>query len=141
MVRVKGERVEFRFFRPHARSVCLAGDFNGWRWNEMWMSHQPDGYWAIGLTLRPGVYKFRYCADGECFTDYAAFGIEMGPFGWDSVVRVAVSPPAPRRRPAAPQWFAVRGAAQEAPAFAADSPHPPPAPVGRGQSTLAAPAR
>jgi len=41
------------------------------------------------MRLPAGEFKFRYCADGEWFADYAAFGVEPGRFGLDSVVRVA----------------------------------------------------
>ena len=88
MVTVDGEWVEFRFFRPKAGSVHLAGDFNGWRENELPMACRDDGYWQARVRLPVGEYKFRYCADGEWFTDYAAFGVEPGRFGLDSVVRV-----------------------------------------------------
>jgi 1,4-alpha-glucan branching enzyme len=31
MVTVKGDWVEFRFYRPQAGSVDVVGDFNGWQ--------------------------------------------------------------------------------------------------------------
>ena len=46
------------------------------------------GYWLARLRLPAGEFKFRYCADDVWFTDYAAFGVEPGRFGLDSVVRV-----------------------------------------------------
>ena len=47
-----------------------------------------NGYWTAVLYLPQGDYKFRYRCDGQWFTDYAAFGIEYGPLGADSVIRV-----------------------------------------------------
>ncbi|MFP4052359.1 MAG: isoamylase early set domain-containing protein [Phycisphaerae bacterium] len=88
MIRIDGEWIEFRFFRPGAQAVHLAGDFNDWRQGELPMSLSKDGYWLARLKLPAGEYKFRYCADGEWFTDYAAFGVEPGEFGLDSLVRV-----------------------------------------------------
>ncbi len=88
MVNVTGEWVEFRFFRPHAEGAYLAGDFNGWRREELRMSADADGYWTAKLRLQAGEYKFRYYCDGQWFTDYAAFGVEPGDFGLDSIVRV-----------------------------------------------------
>jgi 1,4-alpha-glucan branching enzyme len=95
MVTIKRNRVEFRFFRPQAKQVYLAGDFNRWRISDLPMRRQRGGYWSILLALPEGEFKFRYLADGQWFTDYAAFGLEEGPLGVDSVVRV-------RRRNSAP---------------------------------------
>ncbi|MGA2265852.1 MAG: hypothetical protein ABSH10_05415 [Phycisphaerae bacterium] len=92
MVRIDGEWVEFRFFRPGAREVHLAGDFNHWRKGEMPMVRAEEGYWSARLRLPAGEFRFRYCADGEWFTDFAAFGVEPGRFGLDSIVRVPTQP-------------------------------------------------
>ena len=92
MVTLKDEFVEFRFFRPQATHVELAGDFNDWREGELPMQRTGDGYWLARMRLPAGEFKFRYCADGEWFTDYAAFGVEPGQFGLDSVVRVPQLP-------------------------------------------------
>lgn len=80
--------VEFRFFRPNARQVSLAGQFNGWQPGILTMKKSDDGWWRCRLSLAPGCYEFRYFADGQWFTDYAAFGVEPTPFGWNSVVKV-----------------------------------------------------
>ena len=92
MVNVQGEWAEFSFFRPQAESVFLAGDFNNWRQNELKMTANGNGYWTARLRLTSGEFKFRYCADGAWYTDYAAFGVEPGRFGLDSVLRVADRP-------------------------------------------------
>ena len=88
MVTVNGEWVEFRFFRPQASQVHLAGEFNGWRDRELPMVRSPEGYWMARIKLPAGEFRFRYCADGTWFTDYAAFGVEPGRFGLDSILRV-----------------------------------------------------
>ncbi len=88
MVNVIGDSVEFTFFRPEASQVHLAGDFNGWQENSLPMTPSGNGYWTAIVSLPAGEFKFRYCADGEWFTDYAAFGVEPGRFGLDSIVRV-----------------------------------------------------
>jgi 1,4-alpha-glucan branching enzyme len=88
MVTIKRNNVEFRFFRPLARQVYLAGDFNRWRITDLPMRRQAGGYWSIRLALPDGEFRFRYLADGQWFTDYAAFGVEEGPLGVDSIVRV-----------------------------------------------------
>lgn len=83
-----GYEVEFCFFRPGVSQVDLVGDFNQWRDGSTPMSPGRDGYWRVKLQLPQGKYRFRYRADGQWFTDYAAFGIEHGPYGPDSVVVV-----------------------------------------------------
>jgi 1,4-alpha-glucan branching enzyme len=88
MVKLEGSTVEFIFFRPQANKVHLSGDFNNWRDGELPMTRRADGYWHAKLRLPPGEFRFRYCADGEWFTDYAAFGVEPGEFGMDSVLMV-----------------------------------------------------
>ena len=89
MVNVTGSNnVEFEFFRPGASQVHLAGDFNDWREDSLPMTPVGNGYWTAKVRLPAGEFKFCYCADGEWFTDYAAFGVEPGRFGLDSVVRV-----------------------------------------------------
>lgn len=88
MVTLKDNLVEFLFYRPQAAQVHLAGDFNNWRDGELPMQPAGEGYWVARMKLPTGEFKFRYCADGEWFTDYAAFGVEPGRFGLDSIVRV-----------------------------------------------------
>ncbi len=80
--------VEFRFYRPGAKSVTLVGDFNAWQRGSFPMKPDGKGWWRYCLRLAPGTYQFKYYADGEWFLDYAAFGLERGPFGWNSVVYV-----------------------------------------------------
>ncbi len=106
MVTITDDWVEFSFYRPQAGAVHVAGDFNEWREGELAMSDNGDGYWTARLRLPAGEFRFRYCADGEWFTDYAAFGLEPGRFGLDSVVRVPartvpMAAPAPTPAPAA----------------------------------------
>lgn len=92
MVTVTENWVEFKFYRPLAQNVALAGDFNNWRVGELRMMRCEDGYWQAKMKLPAGEFRFRYCADGEWYADYAAFGVEPGRFGMDSIVRVTPSP-------------------------------------------------
>jgi 1,4-alpha-glucan branching enzyme len=92
MVTVTENWVEFKFYRPSAKNVALAGDFNNWRVGELRMVRSEDGYWQAKMKLPAGEFRFRYCADGEWYADYAAFGVEPGRFGMDSIVRVTPAP-------------------------------------------------
>jgi 1,4-alpha-glucan branching enzyme len=80
--------VTFRFFRPEAADVKLAGDFTGWSNQAVPMSSAGDGWWTLQQTLGKGEYRFRYLADGKWFTDYASYGIEATKAGWNSVLVV-----------------------------------------------------
>ena len=76
---------EFRFFRPTATEVALAGDFNEWSC-QMPMRRDAQGWWSLRLKLEAGDYRFRYVADGKWFTDYASNGVEMTKTGWNSLL-------------------------------------------------------
>lgn len=80
-------RTVFRFYRPNARQVALAGEFNAWD-ESFLMSGARDGWWEASLELAPGSYEFRYHVDGQWYTDYAAFGVTRTATGWNSVVHV-----------------------------------------------------
>lgn len=83
--------VQFKFYRPNAQQVTLAGDFNQWNRFSWPMVRSADGWWRIRIRLTPGSYQFRYCCDGEWFMDYAAFGLEHSVYGLNSVVLVHAS--------------------------------------------------
>lgn len=90
MVNVKNGVAEFRFFRPDVAAVHVAGEFNDWRTDQLAMTHQGDGYWRLEMPLPAGTHKFRYFAEGQWYTDFAAFGVEPGQFGLDSVIHVPI---------------------------------------------------
>ena len=90
-------RVEFRFYRPQATRASVAGTFNGWRQEANPMRKGPDGWWHATLAFEPGVYQFRYVADGQWYTDFAAQGVEHGKFGLNSLLVI----PSPALRVAA----------------------------------------
>lgn len=73
--------VDFRFFRPEARDVRIAGDFNGWSGDAFHMKPAGNGWWSARTVLGSGEYRFRYVADGRWFTDYASNGVEFGKLG------------------------------------------------------------
>jgi 1,4-alpha-glucan branching enzyme len=80
--------VEFRFYRPAAHLVKLAGDFSHWASNAIPMHSEGQGWWATRLKLEVGEYRFRYIADGNWYTDFAANGIEVCREGWNSVLLI-----------------------------------------------------
>ncbi len=93
--------VEFRFYRPGATHVAITGEFNGWNEKGWPMRAQGDGWWACNLMLAPGFYEFQYLADRERYLDYAAFGLNPGPLGLNSVVKVDAITARPKSHPSA----------------------------------------
>lgn len=78
----------FRWYRPQAQGVAVVGDFREWDHAGLPMQPEGNGWWSCRGRLEPGIYRFRYLADGQWYLDYASFGLERGPFGWNSVVWV-----------------------------------------------------
>jgi len=76
--------VEFRFYRPNVCCVAVAGDFNDWDHHAQLMTMDDEGWWRYRAMIEPGCYQFRYWADETWYLDYAAFGLEHGPFGMNS---------------------------------------------------------
>lgn len=56
--------VEFTYYAPEAKKVCLAGKFNDWNTTSMPMKKGKDGTWRIKMKLLPGSYEYKYFADG-----------------------------------------------------------------------------
>ncbi|HLL90891.1 MAG TPA: glycogen-binding domain-containing protein [Tepidisphaeraceae bacterium] len=81
-------RVEFRFFRPGASIVKVAGEFTRWDREPLAMQSSGDGWWTAAAAIDPGEYRFRYVADGKWYTDFAANGVEATRAGWNSVLVV-----------------------------------------------------
>ena len=92
--RTSDGQVEFRFFRPNATAVQIVGDFNGWDRTDLPMEHDGDGWWSATVDIESGDYRFRYYADGNWYTDFAANGVEQTKLGWNSILTV---PPATQR--------------------------------------------
>ncbi|MBN8856374.1 MAG: hypothetical protein BGO55_17820 [Sphingobacteriales bacterium 50-39] len=62
-----------RFFLkgyPSARSVVLAGSFNGWKTYELLMHKTVEG-WELPYALGPGNYEYKFVIDGKWITDPA----------------------------------------------------------------------
>ena len=50
---------------PHAESVRLVGDFNGWDLAATPMQRMPDGRWMASLELRHEDHQYLFVVDGE----------------------------------------------------------------------------
>jgi chromosome partitioning protein len=62
--------VEFTFFAPNAKSVYVAGDFNGWKISdESRLQNVKEGVWQKLFNLESGRYQYKYVVDGEWIID------------------------------------------------------------------------
>jgi len=79
--------VRFVFAASGARSVSVAGDFNGWSRTATPMEEVAgNGQWAVSLVLTPGRHEYAFVVDGERWVaDPAAF-TQRDEFGQESSV-------------------------------------------------------
>lgn len=88
--------------------VYITGSFNGWSTHATPMQKVGQGKWQARLQLPPGEHQFRYYANGQWFTDYAAGGVVPNGFGeFNSILAVpstASAPSAPAK--SRPRTFA-----------------------------------
>ena len=59
--------VTFVLVAPHARSVALAGDFDGWDRARLPMRRAPSGLWTLDVPLGPGRYRYAFVVDERQF--------------------------------------------------------------------------
>ena len=75
----------FRFTldAPGAQQVFLAGDFNGWRSDEIFLSDRTGrGHFSTALLLKPGRYAYMFVIDGtKWVADPGADGLRDDGFG------------------------------------------------------------
>lgn len=82
--------VRFVFTAPGARTVALAGDFNGWS-REATLLEDVDGsgQWSVTLTLPAGRHEYAFVVDGERWAADPYAAVSRDEFGQESsVVRV-----------------------------------------------------
>ena len=80
--------------QPGARSVQIAGDFNGWNPGRTSLEEVSDGAWAVTIPLPPGRYEYMFVVDGQAWISdpFAAEHNDDG-FGSQNAV-LDVRPPA-----------------------------------------------
>jgi hypothetical protein len=86
----EAREVPVRFVLPAegARSVAVAGDFNGWQVGEVALTDpEGDGVFAATVWLRPGTYAYMFVVDGERWvTDPYASNFRDDGFGQKNAV-------------------------------------------------------
>lgn len=87
--RRNGETVFIFHPGTKARRVFLAGDFNAWDPDDRRMAKRHDGSFQARLRLKPGVYHYKFVADGNWVHD-PSHPVEVNSFGTaNNVVSIA----------------------------------------------------
>jgi hypothetical protein len=72
---------------PDARTVAVAGDFNGWRPEATPLRRGEGGTWSVRLPLEPGRrYQYQFVVDGRWVTDPSAPAAADDGFGGRNAV-------------------------------------------------------
>lgn len=50
---------------PKASRVSVAGSFNSWKADELFLQKLPKGKWSLEMELEPGTYEYKFVADGN----------------------------------------------------------------------------
>lgn len=75
------QNVEFTFYAPDAKKVCLAGKFNNWDTKSLPMKKDRDGVWKTSIPLSSGRYEYKYFVDGAWAQDVPCSEMVRNPFG------------------------------------------------------------
>jgi 1,4-alpha-glucan branching enzyme len=57
--------VRLVLLQPGARSVSVAGDFNGWNPAQTPLERSDGGMWTATIPLKPGRYQYMFVIDGK----------------------------------------------------------------------------
>lgn len=57
--------VRLVLLQPGARSVSVAGDFNGWNPSQTPLERSDGGMWTATIPLKPGRYEYMFVIDGK----------------------------------------------------------------------------
>ena len=78
-------RITFKLHAPGAKSVCLAGTFNGWNTGSHPLRQDKrsriQDMWQRVFYLEPGVYAYRFVVDGRAHDDPVATDACTNEFG------------------------------------------------------------
>ena len=88
----RDETVELKLTAPKARSVSVAGTFNGWDSKSNVLSKESGGIWRAFLPLSPGRYEYRFVVDGQWQEDPSAKESAFNPYGGRNSVLVVRGP-------------------------------------------------
>jgi alpha-amylase/alpha-mannosidase (GH57 family) len=68
--------IRFTFAKP-AKSVSVCGDFNSWTREASPMKRDSAGVFATVVSMKPGIYQYKFYVDGKWMLDEANPGVTM----------------------------------------------------------------
>ena len=77
----KVSHVSLELVKPGAKTVCVAGSFNGWKPEKAPLVQKGNGRWVGDLTINPGRYEYLFVVDGQWVPDPNAKETVQNPFG------------------------------------------------------------
>ena len=86
----EASRVSLELIKPEARTVFVAGSFNGWKPESTPLACLGNGRWAGDLAVKPGRHEYLFVVDGQWLPDPNAKESVQNPFGGkNSVLEVS----------------------------------------------------
>ncbi len=65
-------KIQFKYYAPEAKEVCLTGSFNKWNPIKKKMKKNDRGEWVIRVVLSEGEHIYKFVVDGEWVNDPGA---------------------------------------------------------------------
>jgi hypothetical protein len=81
--------VLLELFKPEAKTVYVAGSFNGWKPESTPLTRSGNGRWVGDLAIKPGRYEYLFVVDGQWVPDPNASETVTNPYGGRNSVLIA----------------------------------------------------
>ena len=82
------KKVEFEISAPKARWVGVAGDFNGWKPDNLVAKKDRNGAWKATAIVPEGTHEYKFVIDGSWITDPKCSRRSVNSFGTENSVLV-----------------------------------------------------
>lgn len=82
------KRVEFKISAPTAKRVTIAGDFNGWKADNLSAKKSKNGLWKATASMPCGTYEYKFIIDGSWIADPSCSNRRINAFGSENSVLV-----------------------------------------------------
>ena len=75
-------------YTKSAKDVFVAGDFNGWTKDEIRLQKKSDGTFSTSLSLKPGIYQYKFFVDGKWKIKQYVLSITIPNDTTDAVIKI-----------------------------------------------------
>lgn len=82
------KKVEFVLHASEAKTVAVAGTFNGWDAARTPLKRGGDGTWKASVSLPTGRHEYRFVVDDQWVSDPKAKETVTNPHGSDNLVLI-----------------------------------------------------